>query len=101
MPSSQTISGSQTQKVFLSDLDGDGDLDALIAGVSKAVIWWNDSKGIFTKSDQSFRYTKRYGITIGDYNNDGISDVFAAEYYNKYKVWYNQGDGTFRTSPPS
>jgi hypothetical protein len=100
MPSSQTISGSQTQKVFLSDLDGDGDLDALIAGANKAVIWENDGQGIFTKSDQSFRYTKRYSITIGDFNNDGNSDVFAAEYTDNYKIWYNQGNGSFKTSPP-
>jgi hypothetical protein len=99
--SSQMISGNHTQKVFLSDLDDDGDLDTLIAEIRNAVIWWNDGQGNFSKSNQSFRYTKRYGITVGDFNNDGVPDIFVAEYYTNYKVWYNQGDGTFRKSPPS
>ena len=99
--SPQTISGDQTQKVFLSDFDQDGDLDALIAGINKAVIWWNDGQGNFKKSKQSFRYTKRYGITVGDFNNDGLPDIFAAEYSENYKLWFNQGNGTFKTSPSS
>ncbi|MEP0805813.1 MAG: VCBS repeat-containing protein [Chloroflexota bacterium] len=95
--SSQIISGSQTLKVLLSDFDNDNDLDVLIAGINKAILWWNDGQGNFTKSNQSFRYSKRYGIIVGDFNNDNSPDVFVAEYSDNYKVWYNNGNGTFRT----
>jgi hypothetical protein len=94
--SGQEISGSKTGAAFLSDLDRDGDLDALIARPRQADLWWNDGAGAFTPSRQHFRYTKRHGLAIGDFNNDKQPDIFAAEYNTDYRLWFNQGDGTFR-----
>jgi len=96
--SGQEISGAQTRAVFLSDLDGDGDLDALVAGRRQAVVWWNDGSATFTRSSRRFRYAKRHGLAIGDFNGDGRPDIFAAEYSNGYRIWFNQGDGTFQTA---
>jgi len=96
--SEQEISDDQTGAVFLSDLDGDGDLDALIAGLRQAAMWWNDGQAAFTRSSQRFHYSKRHGLAIGDFNGDGRPDIFAAEYSRDYRVWFNQGDGTFRTA---
>jgi len=96
--SGQEVSGSQTRAVFLSDLDGDGDLDALIAGRRQAAIWWNDGQAAFTRSSQRFRYSKRHGLAVGDFNGDGRPDIFAAAYSSDSRVWFNQGDGTFRTA---
>jgi hypothetical protein len=96
--SGQEVSGSQTRAVFLSDLDGDGDLDALIAGRRQAAIWWNDGQAAFARSSQRFRYSKRHGLAIGDFNGDGRPDIFAAAYSSDSRVWFNQGDGTFRTA---
>jgi hypothetical protein len=97
--STQVISGNQTTAVFLSDLDGDGDLDALIAGPRQAVIWWNDGQETFSRSGLYFRYSNRHGLAVGDFNNDGLPDIFAAAYSDSYKIWYNQGDGTFSQGP--
>jgi len=96
--SNHAITGKQTRAVLLSDLDSDGDQDALITGLKQAVIWWNDGQGTFTKSNQYFRFTDRHGIAIADFNNDGLPDIFAAEYSTNYRVWYNRGDGTFRST---
>ena len=93
----QTISGKQTKTVFLSDLDGDGDQDALIAGLNQAVLWWNDGQANFTKSNQRFSFSNRHGLAIADFDNDGLPDIFAAEYTNDYRIWYNQGDGIFKS----
>jgi hypothetical protein len=97
--SGEGISSGQTRAVFLSDLDGDGDLDALIAGRRQAAIWWNDGQTAFTQSSQRFRYSKRHGLAIGDFNGDGQPDIFAAAYSSDYRVWFNQGDGAFQTTP--
>jgi hypothetical protein len=96
--SGQAIFGGQTRAVFLSDLDSDDDLDALIAGRRQAAMWWNDGQAAFTRSSQRFRYSKRHGLAIGDFNGDGRPDIFAAEYSRDYRVWFNQGDGTFQTT---
>ena len=92
----QELSGSKIRSVFLSDLDADGDLDAIIAGIRQAVIWWNDGQAAFTRSHQRFSYSKRHGLAIGDFNADGWPDIFIAEYSNEYRILFNQGDGTFR-----
>jgi len=95
----QEISGNQIRAVFLSDLDGDGDLDALIAGFRQAAVWWNDGQAAFTRSRQRFSYSKRDGLAVGDFDGDGQPDIFAAEYSKDYRVWFNQGGGIFQTVP--
>ena len=35
-----------------------------------------------------------YGVTVGDYNNDGFEDVFIT-YYGQNVLYRNNGDGTF------
>ncbi|MCB8982164.1 MAG: VCBS repeat-containing protein, partial [Ardenticatenaceae bacterium] len=34
-----------------------------------------------------------------EFNGDGRIDIFAAAYDNNYRVWFNQGEGTFDTTP--
>ncbi len=85
--------------LFLADFDGDGDLDALLGERRWATIWWNDGLALFTKSRQRFFYTKRHGLAVGDFNGDVRMDIFAAAYDDKYRVWFNQGNGRFNSTP--
>lgn len=94
--SDQVMRGKQTNAVFLADLDRDGDLDALVAGLTQARIWLNDGRGAFTRSNQRFNYTKRHGLAVADLDGDGDSDIFGGAYTDDYRVWLNQGDGTFQ-----
>jgi hypothetical protein len=91
----QEISGSKIRAIFLSDLDRDGDLDAIIAGIRQAVIWWNDGQAAFTRSRQRFSYSRRHGLAIGDFNGDSWPDIFVAKYSSDYRILFNLGDGTF------
>lgn len=93
----QEMPGKQTRLVFLADLDGDGDQDALNGGVKQAIIWWNNGRGRFTRSDQRFNYTQRHSLAVADFNSDGLADIFAGAYTDDYLVWLNQGGGTFRS----
>ena len=49
--SPQELPGKQPRLIFLADLDGYGDHDALTGEVKQAIIWWNDGLGRFTRSD--------------------------------------------------
>ena len=88
----------QTKGVFLADLDGDGDLDALIARVWGAEVWWNDGKGVFSRSDMRFEYKEDTGVALGDFHGDGWTDIFVAEYDKYSRVWFNDGQGGFSAS---
>jgi hypothetical protein len=91
------LASGETTHVFLDDLDGDGDLDALIAGTRQARIWWNDGQGYFSRDRrQIFRFSPRYGLAVGDFNGDGRPDIFVGAYNDAYSLWLNRGDGTFR-----
>ena len=78
-----------------TDLDGDGDLDALSAGKRRATLWWNDGQGRFKQADQSFPCSERQDLTTGDFDGDGQADIFIAGYDKSAEVWFNDGQGGF------
>jgi hypothetical protein len=94
--SGQALAGGPTTAVFLDDLDGDGDLDALIGEEQQAAVWWNDGQGAFTRSNQRFYYSGRHALAVADFDGDGRPDVFAGSYAEAYHVWLNQGGGVWR-----
>ena len=83
------------QAVFLSDLDGDGDLDALLARLWGAEVWWNDGHGEFRRSELRFEYREDTGVAVADFDGDGDQDIFVGRNENDYQVWLNDGSGGF------
>jgi hypothetical protein len=74
----QTSPVSDTTAVALGDVDGDGDLDALIANwVGQAnQVWVNDGSGLFTDSGQSLGTIGSLSTALGDLDGDGDLDAF-------------------------
>ena len=86
---------TRTMAVFLADLDGDNDLDALLARLWGAEIWWNDGQGEFRRSDVRFGYREDTGVAVADFDGDGDHDIFIGRNEDDYQVWWNDGRGTF------
>ncbi|MGF1496276.1 MAG: FG-GAP-like repeat-containing protein, partial [Elainellaceae cyanobacterium] len=89
--------------IALGDLDGDGDLDAVM--VSNAggedSIWFNDG-GVFTESDQTTGYFefdsgRRRDVALGDVDGDGDLDIAVAT-QDANRIWLNDGSGSFTSN---
>lgn len=85
----------RTKAVFLADLDEDGDLDALLARVWGAEIWWNEGQGEFRRSDAGFEYKEDTGVAVVDIDGDGDQDIFTGRNEEEFQVWWNEGQGAF------
>jgi hypothetical protein len=104
--SPQLFGRTETFQVGLGDLDGDGDLDAVLAnmGANYSQVWFNDGAGQFADSGQ--RLTQQgHGLGLGDLDGDGDLDIFmtCAHYgggggWSKKpsRVYLNDGGGTFQ-----
>ena len=84
--------------VFL-DVDGDRDLDAVLALESEPNrLYLNDGKGKFTWKKGIFADKNHDSehVRTADFNKDGIADIiFAAEDDQTHEYYLGKGDGTF------
>lgn len=88
----------------LCDLDGDGDLDAIILsgndanGVYPTTIWMNDGTGVYEKSNQELTVTKSGRISLADLNEDGNLDAFVTNFDFPSMIWLGDGKGNLLDS---
>lgn len=83
--------------LLLGDLDGDGDLEALVVGKDKAQIWLNHGEAGFTPGGR-LAFEAQHALSLGDVDSDGDLDVFAGSVNHGILVWLNDGTGKFRKS---
>jgi hypothetical protein len=87
----QTIGNSSTNQAYLTDLDGDGDLDVFTANLmSICQVWQNDGTGFFSLTRQFFSQFNKPYLELGDLDNDGDLDAFLTEDAKPGSVWLNQ-----------
>ena len=75
------------------------DLDHAVNG-GGATLWKGDGKGHFADVTEKAGLSNHTGWTLdvghGDFNNDGLQDIYLACDYGPDKLFINNGDGTFR-----
>jgi len=84
--------------VGFADYDNDDDPDILLCDFARFKLYRNDN-GVFTD------VTSQAGINLlgdclksvvwGDYNNDGLRDVYLTSWYSGNRLYKNNGNGTF------
>ena len=66
-----------SEAVALADLDGDGDLDAMLGNTAgNAWVLWNDGAGVFTEVAIPGTDIDTFGIAFGDADADGDPDAY-------------------------
>lgn len=106
--SGQDLGGQYGGTVKLVDLDGDDDLDAVVAdnGTSfQSGLWFNDGEGTFTEGGAVSGFGFDEDVAVGDVDNDGDVDLLFATFGEANSLWINQGGqqggtaGEFMMSP--
>jgi hypothetical protein len=102
--SNQNLVSPDSEGVALGDLDGDGDLDALVVnwnGKSDQV-FLNDGHGKFSDSGQQLGKWFGSDVALGDVDQDGDLDALVSnngeEADNATVLWLNDGHAKFTDS---
>jgi len=83
-PTPQVLDGvaghNESRGADVADLDGDGDLDAMVAYgyFGPSTVFLNDGSGNLVSTGQGVGSADVQNVTLGDYDGDGDVDAFLA-----------------------
>ena len=91
---------NRTASITLSDIDQDGDLDALVANgrhwAEQNYIYYNDGKGRFKLAQPIGKYLNAsYSVKSADLNNDGYMDIAVANDNIPNEIYFGSVNQTF------
>ena len=83
--------------VGFTDMNNDGFDDIVVLDQSKTVkVLYQDGDGAFTEVDYgSVSNSNQWGMTIGDYDNDGHKDVFSGGAYDGVHIKHIDAVGSY------
>lgn len=89
--SGQSLGTNNSEGVDLSDVDDDGDIDAIVGNVDNQPnrLWLNDGNGNFSDSGQAMGSSNSLGVRFGDLDGDTDPDLFVANRNQADTVWFN------------
>lgn len=93
--SGQRLGQAESLAVGLGDLDGDGDLDAVVGNRGQDALWLNDGNGRFQPAPAAFSSVNTQTLFVVDLNGDSAPDLVLAASAS-VRVWLNRGDATFQ-----
>lgn len=95
--SGQEIGGAHTANVAAGDVDGDGDVDVVLANIEGAnQVWLNDGSGKFEVGHELLA-EKSVHVKLGDLDADGDLDAVFVTWRSpdSGSIWLNDGTGRF------
>jgi hypothetical protein len=95
--SGQRLGNQRSYAVALGDLDGDGDLDAMVGNRGQDEVWWNDGQGHFSAGGLALGNELTRFVYLNDMDGDGDLDAFLGS-DKQGRIWLNDGRGNFRDS---
>ncbi|MFC1474459.1 FG-GAP-like repeat-containing protein [bacterium] len=95
--SGEVLGNINARRSDVADVDGDGDIDVIIAcSVCANKVWLNDGAGAFSDSGQNNGGSGTQAATAGDLDGDGDMDYIESTWDNQAeRVWKNNGSGNF------
>ncbi|MGC2246353.1 MAG: FG-GAP-like repeat-containing protein [Terriglobales bacterium] len=95
----QTFSGVYPGPAYLSDLDGDGKLDLVLAveqpsGAAYNLVWLQNTGGAFG-APTTLATATNSNFSIADFNGDGKPDIIYKATSQSLHILMNQGRGSF------
>ena len=91
-------SGGRTDQAVFGDFDDDGDLDFFVAREGGNRLYSNTRSGTFEDLTAISGFSNQDAsekVSAGDYNNDGWLDLFISHSSGEFKLYRNQGKGSF------
>jgi hypothetical protein len=98
--STQTLGESMSLSVSLGDLDGDGDLDAIVGNEAQDEIWLNQGsrqagiEGVFLLNSRLGDNSQTRDPYLADFDGNGHLDLLAVG-RNQARIWKNDGLAQF------
>ena len=96
--SGQQLGVYETWDLQLIDLDGDRDLDAVLANANGPIeIFQNDGDATFGRMESSPAVFETHGVRVADFDRDGDLDIFESTNgeSNPDILWLSQGSKRF------